>query len=133
MYYSKSASVSLGFGNSVRYISYLNHFLTLCLLFFLMYLTHAGLQVAQTNLSHFPLSTRRYLHVKPHHLVPSPNLQEKRQLKGRQRQQGKRRRRKFPCHMIARQWNRSKTTPQKDSPASQTRSKRKLPLPDLNC
>ncbi|KAG2600544.1 hypothetical protein PVAP13_5KG526114, partial [Panicum virgatum] len=28
---------------------------------------------------------------------------------------------------------RSKTTPQKDSPASQTRSKRKLPLPDLNC
>ena len=28
---------------------------------------------------------------------------------------------------------RSKTTPQKDSPASQTRSKRKVPLPDLNC
>ena len=27
---------------------------------------------------------------------------------------------------------RSKTTPRKDSPASQTRSKRKLPLPDLN-
>ena len=104
MYYSNSASVSLGSGNSVRYISYLHHFLTLCLLFFLMYLTRAGLQVAQTNLSHFPLSTRRYLHVKPHHLAPSPNLQEKRQLKGRQRQQGKRRRRKFPCHMIARQW-----------------------------
>ena len=28
---------------------------------------------------------------------------------------------------------RSKTIPRKDSPASQTRSKRKLPLSDLNC
>ena len=102
MYYSKSASVSLGSGNSVRYISYLHHsYIVLAIFPHVPNSCRSGSGSNQP--SHFPLSTRRYLHVKPHHLVPSPNLQEKRQLKGRQRQQGKRRR-KFPCHMIARQW-----------------------------
>ena len=60
----------------------------------------------------------------------------KKAAKGKAKAAGKKKKKKKEVsvpHDSPAMGTRSKTTPRKDSPASQTRSKRKLPLLDLNC
>ena len=59
----------------------------------------------------------------------------KKAAKGKAKAAGKKKKKKEVSvpHDSPAMGTRSKTTPRKDSPASQTRSKRKLPLPNLNC
>jgi len=133
MYYSKSASVSLGSGNSVRYISYLHHSYIVLAIF-----PHVPNSCRSASGSNQPeplsieYSTLLACETTPPRAISKPT--RKKAAKGKAKEAGKNKKKEVsvPYDSPA-MGTRSKTTPQKDSPASQTRSKRKLPLPDLNC
>jgi hypothetical protein len=76
----------------------------LCIIF-LLHINFAGLELAQTNLIHSPLSILCHLHKKMQQHFPPPSPQKRRKGKGRQRQQGRKGRKKlFQHHMIVPQW-----------------------------